>query len=162
MQKLQCQRVLYPYETRILFLLMNDDRLDTAREIGQSLRETNVAVDCVFTAPASHRIGSEFLHSLMPKIPDDSDEIIDIDLNSDQAVSLLEEKACEQRSDECQELLKLIPSRIKRCSGCHTFAVAPGRSRPRRLSSAACEDCSHVAEYIIDQRTGHARLHWLM
>jgi hypothetical protein len=168
MQILPCRRDLYAYETRILFLLLNKDQVEVAREIGRSLRESNVAVEGVFTTPASHRIGSEFLHSLFPDGADDSDKIIDIDLSSNQVVSELKKRIGIRHCEECQELITFIPAAVfcpkmqYQLSGCHTIAVAPdikGDEPSFRMTSATG---SHVVECIIDQRTGQAHMQWLM
>jgi hypothetical protein len=168
MQMLPCRRDLYAYETRILFLLLNQDREDVAREIGRSLRESNVAVEGVFTAPSLHQLGSAFLHSLMPDALDGSDKIVDIDMSSDQVVSELGKKANARHCAECRELMKLIPSSVLcpgmqfQHSGCHTVAVAPEINGTLPSFSSKSETGSHVVECIIDQRTGQAHLQWLM
>ncbi len=163
MLPLPCRHVLYPYETRILFLLLSDDQLDNAREIGRLLRQTDIAVDGVFTAPEAHQLGREFWHSLMPDELAKVDDVIDTNIHDEQVVGMLEEKARFQRSDACEELIRLIPAQIKSCSGCHTYALAPGRAqRVREPAAAAGKRPPHVAEYIIDQRSGQTQLHWLM
>ncbi|MBN2356909.1 hypothetical protein JXO59_12405 [candidate division KSB1 bacterium] len=168
MKILPCRPVLYAYETRILFLLVNKDRIDVAREIGRYLRESDVAIDGVFTTPASHRLGSEFLHSLMPDLADDSGKVVDIDINSEEVIGLLEKKVGTQRCEECQDLINLIPASIKspeshyRLQGCHNFAVAPGSSPAEPSSVDRSRVRPHIVECIIDQRTGQGRLHWLM
>jgi hypothetical protein len=165
---LPCRRDLYAYETRILFLLLNQDRVDVAQEIGRSLRESNVAVESVFTAPAAHEIASAFLHSLMPEAIKDSDRIVDIDLSSDQVLSELEKKIGARHCAECRELMKLIPSSVLcpkmqyQQSGCHTIALAPEIKGQHTTMGATPETDPHVVECIIDQRTGQARMQWLL
>lgn len=162
MNKLPCRRVLYSYETRILFLLLSRDRVEAAREIGRSLRETELAIDGVFAAPAAHRLGSEFFHSLHPEIGLEAGEIVDVDLNTEQVTGLLRANACNECCEECRELLNLIPDSIKHDSGCHTWAVATGSGVRENGVADGMENSSHVVEYIIDQRSGQGRLHWLM
>lgn len=162
MNKLPCRRVLYSYETRILFLLLSRDRAETAREIGRSLRETDLAIDGVFAAPAAHGLGCEFFHSLHPESGPEADEIVDVDLNTEQVAGLLRANACHERCEECQELLQLIPDSIRHDSGCHTYALATGSGVRDNGVADSMDNSSHVVEYIIDQRSGQGRLHWLM
>ncbi len=168
MHMLPCRRDLYAYETRILFLLLNKDRVDVAREIGRSLRESNVVVEGVFTTPGSHRIGSEFLHSLAANEADESDKIIDVNLESERVVSELEKRIGERHCQECRELMRLIPAAALcsewpyQHSGCHTIAVAPEIALAEALSAEPVEPGPHVVECIIDQRTGQAHVQRLM
>ena len=168
MQMLPCRRDLYAYETRILFLLLNKDRVDVAREIGRSLRESNVAVQGVFTTPGSHRIGSEFLRSLAANEADENDKIIEVNLESEQVVRELEKRAGERNCQEYRELMRFIPAAALcsewpyQRSGCHTIAVAPEITLAGATSTEPAEPGPHVVECIIDQRTGQANMQWLM
>jgi len=168
MQMLPCRRDLYAYETRILFLLLNKDRVDVAREIGRSLRESKVAVEGVFTTPGSHRIGSEFLRSLAANEAEESDKIVDVNLESERVVSELEKRVGDRYGQECRELVNLIPAAALcsewpyQHSGCHTIAVAPEIALAEPVSTETAEPHPHVVECIIDQRTGQARMQWLM
>jgi hypothetical protein len=159
MHSLSCRRVLYPYETRILFILVGDDQVDKAQEIAELLKESDVAIDRLYTTPETHRLGSAFWQSLRPDEPEDERRICDIGTDDEQIGSMLEEKALRQSCDRSPELLQLIPSEVRGSSGCHTYALAPARHTKIRDAE---NTAPHIGEYIIDQRSGLTQLHWLM
>jgi len=159
MQPLPCRRVLYPYETRVLFLLVGDDQIDKAREIGRLLKESDVSIDRLYTAPETHSLGSVFWRALRPEGRDEEERIDDVAEGDEESEGYLEEDARRQGSDHCAELLRLIPNQVRRTPGSHTYAVAP-RRYPKTGVGENAEP--HVAEYIIDKRSGQTQLHWLM
>ncbi|HNY89965.1 MAG: hypothetical protein BWY77_00072 [bacterium ADurb.Bin431] len=159
MQPLPCRRVLYPYETRVLFLLVGDDQIDKAREIGHLLKESDVAIDRLYTAPETHSLGSAFWRALRPEGQDEEVRIDEVAVGDEESEGLLEEDARRQGSGHCAELLRLLPKEIRRAPGSHTYAVAPRRNL--KIMDGEKDD-PHVAEYIIDQRSGQTQLHWLM
>ncbi len=159
MHPLPCRRVLYPYETRVLFLLVGDDQIDKAREIGRLLKERDVAIDRIYTTPETHHLGSAFWRALRPDGRDEEERIAEVAVGDEESEDLLEEDACRQGCGHCGELLRLLPTEIRLGTGSHTYAVAPKRHPNIRDEE---HQKPHVAEYIIDQRSGQTQLHWLM
>ncbi|HOT96079.1 MAG TPA: hypothetical protein PLG50_07970 [bacterium] len=158
MNSLPCRRVLYPYETRVFFILVGEDQADKAREIGELLKQSDVAIDRLYTTPETHTLGSHFWHGLNPEAADENDRICEVE--EDETIErVLEDKADGQVCDGGPELLPLIPAEIRGHPGCHTYAVAP--KRPLRIRDAS-KVPTHLGEYIIDQRSGQTQLHWLM
>ena len=158
MLSLPCRRVLYPYETRVLFLLVGDDQIDKVREIGHLLKESDVAIDRLYITPETHCLGSAFWRALQPEGWEE-ERIAEVTVGDEESEGLLEEDVRRRKSGHCAELLRLLPKEIRRAPGSHTYAVAPRRNFKVRDGE---NDEPHVAEYIIDQRSGQTQLYWLM
>jgi len=157
-----CRRILYAYETRILFLLLNQDK--PAGEIGRTWRESAMPLDGIFSTPALHHLSKEFLAGYKAGALADTEEIIDVDLNLEQMIGQLDEQVDRKECSECPALLDCINRLIHQSalqlpmSGCRTYAVVPGRGTVCRAS----DNPSQVVECIFDQRTGQAQLHRLL
>ncbi len=159
MNSLPCRRVLYSYETRIFFILLGENQADKAREIGELLKQSDVAIDRVYTAPETHTLGSHFWHGLNPDGPDGEEPIRVVKEEDENMEGVLAAKADGQVCDGGPDLLPLVPAEVRHDPGCHTYALAA--RRPCRVRDAH-EGPPHIGEYIIDQRSGQTQLHWLM